>query len=450
MILSIGRGVFCYNLTTPIREKIRKDLTFKNPVYEEAKEKGRYISLDTHPHIYFYVFDKEDDVYWIPRGYLYFLKRWLNQQGIEVKIRDKTLLHKPLNLKFLGELREYQDLAVNDMVRRYPVGVLEASTGSGKTVMGLAIIAQRQQRTLILVHNKELLYQWQAQIKKFIGVDCGILGDGKFNIQDITVGIVNTVRNNVERLSKQFGQVVCDECHRVASTTWTDIMQEFPAKFYLGLSATPYRRDGLGMAINAFIGPKLHTVDKDMLHEIGAVLKPTIFRIETSFRYLYKNDYSTMVSRLADNDARNELIARAIQHDLNVNDDNVLVVSDRVTHCRNIADELELKGISSLILHGKVKQKERNTIVEEVRAGRCKVLISTLSLIGEGFDAPNLSSLFLTTPVKFSGRLLQVIGRILRPEEGKEPRVFDFRDNGVCVLRNQGFTRDRIYKKQWK
>jgi superfamily II DNA or RNA helicase len=243
--------------------------------------------------------------------------------------------------------------------------------------------------------------------------------------------------------------ILVHNCHRCPSTTWTETLTEFPARFYLGLSATPFRRDGLGQALNAYIGHKIHKVDKNMLHSTGAVLKPKICLVNTEFKYMYRDDYPKMISALCKDNARNELIARSVCTDFAENKQNILIVSDRKSHCKEIANSLRKLGMDSRILSGTVAAGKRTQIVEDVKAGRVNVLIATLSLVGEGFDAPNLCSLFLTTPVKFSGRLIQVVGRILRPEEGKIPRVYDFRDNNVTVLKHSGYQRNKIYQAEW-
>jgi superfamily II DNA or RNA helicase len=450
IILKINSQIFCYNLPRGVRDKIHKDLTLENPLYKEAIKSGRFISSDLMPFIYLFATDADKEVYRIPRGYVYYLKKYLSNKNLSVKIIDNTLLLPKLNLKFIGKLREYQQKAEDDMVTRYPVGVLEASTGAGKTVTACAIIARRQQPTLIIVHNKELLYQWQGAIKKFLNYDCGLIGDSKFSVKSITVGIINTVKNRYDELTNKFGQLVIDEVHRCPSTTFSETLINFPARHYLGLSATPYRRDGLGFAINAYMGPVIHKVNKEMLHDVGAVLKPSIIRIETNFRYFFQNDYSTMIKQLTSDYDRNMLIADNIYNEYKQSKQNVLVVSDRTAHCKEIAHILlERYKMKSAVLISSIKPKDRTQIVDDVRNGKVHILISTVQLIGEGFDAPNLSSIFLTTPIKFSGRLLQVVGRILRPSKSKTPKVYDFRDNDVAVLRYGGFNRDRIYRKQW-
>ena len=458
IILTIGRGVKCENLPIEAKRKLSKDLTFENPIYKNAQKRGGYVGIDVMEYLYFYEVSKDKQTVWIPRGYIYYLMKWIKQNNLKVKIIDKTLLLPKMNIKFHGKLREYQELAVNEMVNRYPVGVLEAQTGSGKTVIAIGIIAKRKQPTLIIVHSKELLYQWQEAIKTFLHYDCGLLGDGKNDIKDITVGIINTVKNKIDELTPNFGMIIGDEIHRSASTTWSETLQEFPARHYLGLTATAYRSDGLGDAIFAHIGHKIHKVDKEMLAETGAVLIPEIYRIPTYFKVSRcfadeeKMTYTEVIKKLVNDEDRNNLIVETILKDLKNNKQNILVVSDRVAHCKKIEELLRIKNIKSHVLSGSVNKRERTKITADVKAGRCKVLIATISLIGEGFDAPNLSVLFLTTPVSFSGRLIQTVGRCLRPDKNdpkKIPRVYDFRDTNVRILQNSGFRRDKIFKKQW-
>ena len=453
--IRVGKGVLYKNLPKKAIEKIKEDLTFDNPTYTQAVRHGKYVSASIPPFLYFYRKDPKSDVYWTPRGYIWFIKKWLKENNYEVEMFDKTLLLPKMDIKFHGDLRDYQDTGVMDMIRRYPIGVLEAATGAGKTVMGTAIIGLRKQPTLIIVHNKELLYQWEGAIKKFLNYDTGMIGDGNNTIKDITIGIINSVRNKTDELGDRFGQIIVDECHRCPASTWTETLEKFSARFYLGLSATPFRKDGLGKAINFHIGPLIHKVNKKQLQDSGAVLKPQIILVKSSFSLpggwadQEKIPYSTVIKKLTADRYRNSLICRTIYDDLRLYKQNILVVSDRVSHCKELARILQSHKIKSHILHGGVNKSERKNIVEDVKAGRCKILIATISLIGEGFDAPNLSSLHITTPIKFSGRLIQTVGRILRPEKNKVPRVYDYRDEDVKVLQYSGYARNRVYKEQW-
>ncbi len=441
-------GVRVYGLPKKIREKVYYDLTFENKQYSEAKKRGRYISSDLLPELHFFSVNKEEKYIYIPRGYFYVLHKYIHGRSIPHKIIDKTLSFNKLYLKFNGTARDYQELALNDVLR-YPIGVLQGSTGCGKTFMGINIIQKRQQPTLIIVHSKELLNQWTKSIEELLEVESGIIGAGKEIIKPITVGIINSVRNKAELLRNKFGHIIMDEVHRCPSTMWTETLGRFPAKYYLGLSATVYRNDGLGKAINAFIGPTIHRVNKEYLHKTGAVLKPKIIRIETNFSTPPRTEYSSVVQKMTKDKDRNNLIINTVINDLKTYNSPVLIVSDRVNHCEKLTDILESKGYNVSLLLSKLSKKDRLEAVEDIRDGDSQILIATVSLIGEGFDAPNLHALFLTTPISYIGRIVQTIGRVLRPEKGKTARVYDFRDNLIWMIRTSGKKRDKVYKSEW-
>ena len=93
---------------------------------------------------------------------------------------------------------------------------------------------------------------------------------------------------------------------------------------------------------------------------------------------------------------------------------------------------------------GQIPPDQRLSIVSQVQEGKIQVLVATLQLISEGFDCSGLSSLFLTTPITFEGRLLQVIGRIMRPAANKSPRVYDYVDEKVAALRRSAAARQKV------
>lgn len=443
-----GGGIRCENMPLLISSYIEKDLTFNTPGHNYTIQSGRYVNPDSNPT--FTLFLKEKEKYWIPRGYVFFLLRNLRKSKYKVEIVDKTLTLKMKDeFNFLGILRDYQEKAKKDIIR-YPLGILHANTGSGKTIIACSVIACRQQPTLIIVHSKELLYQWQDRIKDFLGVQCGLIGDGNYSIAPITVGIINSVVIHIKKLTKLFGQVINDECHKVGSVNWVYTLQEFHAKYFLGLTATPYRSDGLSGVMYAAIGPKIHTIKID---DEGFVLKPDVYRIQTNFKYLYVGDHSDMLNAMMENTERNKLICSDINSDLKKYNENILVISDRKKHLDNLSKIiLSEYNLKNTILTGSTKDKIRTETVKNVRAGKIKILLATTPLIMEGFDIPNLTALFMATPLKFKGRVIQACGRILRPSKespNKIPRIYDYRDNWVRNLRNAGLKRDRMYMIEW-
>jgi superfamily II DNA or RNA helicase len=211
----------------------------------------------------------------------------------------------------------------------------------------------------------------------------------------------------------------------------------------LGLTATPYRRDNLGKLVFLTLGDRTHKVDPDELREDGAVLSPDVVRRETSFSFFYQDDYQEMLTALVEDQERNEQIADDVIQRAAGDRDTCLVVSDRVQHCETLAAMLRDRGAEVRTLTGQTPRKQREQIVEEVQGGQVNVLVSTLQLLGEGFDCSGLSALFLATPVKFKGRVLQVVGRILRPADGKRPVVFDYVDSKIGVLKAQAKSRGK-------
>lgn len=421
---------------------IKKALTMPNPAHESAVKYGR--STWNIPQFLFF-FQHENGNLVMPRGFARTLHRMDCMRGAEIVWEDRRRLCPEVNFNFSGELRPYQVAAV-EQVLKGSQGVLEAGTGAGKTVMALAAVAKRKQPALVIVHNKELSSQWVDQARRLLGVDPGRVGAKKLSIKPLTIGIVNTVRKCLDQLVPHFGHVVVDECHRCPSTMFADCVAAFDAHYLLGLSATPFRRDGLTKAIHHFLGPKIHEVDQGHLQEVGAILQPKIQIRRTDFAYPKDGaeNYQEMLGALTQDQARNNLIADDVKNELARDAGTCLVVSDRVAHLEALKAALLGHGLEMAILTGKTPSALREAIVDQVQEGKIKILGSTLQLIGEGFDCPGLSSLFLTTPIKFQGRLLQVVGRILRPQAGKIPILYDYKDP-VGVLMAAARAREEAY-----
>ena len=438
---TITHELTVHDASSAQRAAIERALIIPNPAFDLAVRAGRYTG-NLSPRLEFFRANRTGDLI-LPRGFGGELARMFP----DIVWTDQRLVLPGVNFEFGGQLRDYQAQAVKTILASSH-GVLGSPTGSGKTVMALSIIAARKQPCIVLVHNKELLDQWRDRARQFLGVDAGRIGGGKFEVKPLSVGIVNTVRNHLDDLPQHFGQVVVDECHRAPSTMFTDCVNSFPARFRLGLSATPFRRDGLTKVIHYYLGPLAHAVDAGHLREIGAVLTPEIIIRETGFRWCgdQSGEYQRLLSDLTQDETRNALIAQDVKRELAREAGTSLVVSDRVGHLEALAACLRALGEDMALLTGKTPTAQREAIVERIRAGKVRVLGSTVQLIGEGFDAPGLASLFLATPIKFSGRLLQVVGRVLRPQTGKVPRVFDYIDP-VGVLTASAKARAETYRR---
>ncbi len=443
--LAVGRRCVLEGAPAALRRAICDQLTIDNPRYRDAKRYGRWIGKDLEPRLHF--FEERDDALVFPRGFAnraVLLCRELT--GRDPEIIDRRLRLAEVPLTFRGTLRPYQEEAVAAVLGR-SFGVLEAGTGSGKTVMALRIIAERRQPAIVIVHSRELLHQWRQRIEEFLGIEAGQVGDGRFDPRPVTVAIVNSARNRIDILPERFGHIVVDECHRVPASLFTDVVSRFGCFYMLGLSATAFRReDGMTRLIYTYMGDRVHRVDPRELAESGAVVRPRLVRRETGFSCYFGGQYPRLIKTLVRDRARNRLIAADVAALLEEGGaGTVLVVSDRVLHCELLQRELAGLGVEGVLLTGRMPAEQRTEVVEQVRRGEVRVLISTLQLIGEGFDCPGLSTLVLATPIRFQGRLQQVVGRIMRPAAGKEALVLDYVDVRVPVLRRSAEARRHFF-----
>jgi superfamily II DNA or RNA helicase len=251
------------------------------------------------------------------------------------------------------------------------------------------------------------------------------------------VALVQSLVKHTEDVFEHIGFLIVDECHRCPSKIFLDVVTAFDCKFMLGLSATPWRRDGLTRLIWFYLGDRLHQVDADKLVDLGHICRAEVITIETGFMTLIDGslEYSRMLSELTQDRERNCLVARIAAHEVQTCRGITLVLSDRKEHCETLAMLLADHGVKADVLTGDLSSGKRTALVDRLRAGDVRILVATGQLIGEGVDLPTIESLLLVTPLKFSGRLIQYIGRALRPSPGKDcARIIDFCDPRVSVL----------------
>ena len=452
LTISISHNLQLSHVPAEIMEVLTEKLEFLNPKWLENERMGRW-NRGTQKSLRFY--DKVGaSGLWIPRGYMRQLLLLCRRHKIKFEIDDCRSEHPPINFSFKGKLRPFQQKAVDQMLAR-DFGTLNSATGSGKTIMALYMVARRRQPSLIVVHTKELASQWVERTETFLGIpseEIGIIGGGKKKVgEKITVALVQSLYKCVEEIAAHVGFLIVDECHRCPSRTFTEAVAGFNARYMLGLSATPWRRDKLSKVIFWHLGDVHHEVDKAHLVETGNVLKAEVIWRETNFKPFYDpvNEYSKMLSELTADTDRNVLIASDVALETSNSNGICLVLSDRKAHCENLQTLLKYRfKLDAELLTGDLSQAERQNVIERLNQKRASVVIATGQLIGEGFDCQNLSTLFLATPVSFSGRVLQYLGRVLRPAPGKDKaRVFDYIDIRVDILAKAAKSRQRVYRQ---
>lgn len=432
-----------------IGTKLMHHLCFPNPKWLENKRMGRW-NRGTPRELKF--FDKTREGLWIPRGYTRQLLLQCKRHRVTYQIVDRRRRLPAVDFKFSGKLKPFQKKAVIAMLPK-EFGTLSAPTGSGKTVMALYVIAKRQQPALIVVHTKDLAYQWIDRIEGFLGIPSdavGVIGGGKKTIgEKVTVALVQSLYKCAEDVSPRIGFLIVDECHRCPSRTFTEAVTEFDSQYMLGLSATPYRRDKLSKLIFWHLGDLHHKIDRKPLVASGDILAAEVIIRETDFVPYYDpiKEYSKMMSELTSDDKRNRLIASDIAQHAAANKGICLVLSDRKKHCETLQAILRYRfNIRSELMTGDLSSAQRQSVLDRMNQGNVEVLLATGQLIGEGFDHRELSTLFLATPIKFSGRVLQYMGRVLRPAKAKKKAtIYDYVDVNVDVLRGAARARQKAY-----
>ena len=388
----------------------------------------------------------------LPRGCHDAVLDLLRDNGITCDLRDERFDGSPIDVPFVGTLRLDQEAAVAAMLN-HDTGVLCAPTAFGKTVTAAAMIARRGVTTLVLVHRTELLKQWQERLQAFLGVgkgEVGTIGGGKAKpTGKIDIAVMQSIsrQGKVNPLVYNYGQVIVDECHHVGAVTFDAILKSAKAKFVLGLTATPVRRDGLQPIIFMQCGPIRYKAAKPagMPHDLEVLPRSRLTRINLPT----DAGIQDIFGHLANDQARTEAIAAEVR-DAVGQGRKVLVLTERTEHLDAINAALHGLLSALFVLHGRMSTKQRRALVADLDAlppEAPRVLLSTGKLVGEGFDHPPLDTLVLTMPVSWKGTLQQYAGRLHREHATKtDVRIIDFVDAGHPALMRMWEKRQRGYR----
>jgi superfamily II DNA or RNA helicase len=388
----------------------------------------------------------------LPRGCFDAARDLLRDNGIHCDLRDERYAGEALDVSFVGTLRLDQETAVAAILD-HETGVLCAPTAFGKTVIAASLITRRGVNTLVLVHRTELLKQWQERLQAFLGVGqdvVGTIGGGKARpTARIDIAVMQSLsrQGTVDPLVENYGHVIVDECHHVGAVSFDAILKRAKARFVLGLTATPIRRDGLQPIIFMQCGPIRHTSVKPagapqelevVPHSChGHIDLPPEAGIQEVFRHL-AND----VGRTA---AIVDEVENAFEQGR-----KVLVLTERAEHLDAILTALNSRSHSPFVLHGRMSRKQRAAVIVELEAlppDAPRILLATGKLVGEGFDHPPLDTLVLAMPVSWKGTLQQYAGRLHREHASKSNvRIIDFVDVGHPALRRMWEKRQRGYR----
>lgn len=408
-------------ITKELATKINKDLTIDVSVPPKTK----FRPGNTGPQKFIEVFDRDDRYGYIPFSY--------------AKIHNLTAVpggnYKKIDVPFTGELREHQKDVKSEAIKQLNASgatIISCYPGFGKTLTGIYLATKIKLQTLIVINLLVLKDQWIESINKFCpSATVSFLDPRKkpdFGADFLIVNAINIPKFGREAFSG-IGFVVVDEVHLIMSEVLSQSLFYVCPKYLLGLSATPYRQDGMDVLLTLFFTE--HRIVRKMFR------KHTVYRItsgiqpEVEYDRNGKVNWNSIIDFLSNNEERNNKIVEVIRkHDKR----NFLVLCKRISQAKYIFDKLFSFGESvSLYV-------EKSTTFDK----DARILVGTVKKLGVGFDHQKLDTLFAA--IDLESYFIQYLGRIFRTPDGVDPVVFDILDDN-SILKRHYKTREKVYKE---
>ena len=432
------------NLPLPLVNYLKDTFTFANSAFYVKEKSGR---RTWNTDRFFKLIDEEKSELRVPRGGIGGILRFCSQQGISLDFRDERRKLPTVNFDFSASLLAHQEVALQ-AVRQKDFGVIVAPPGSGKTIIALKIIAEKQQPALVLVHRKQLLDQWVERIETFLGIpkhEIGVIGKGKMKPgKKVTVATIQSLPKAFEKpeFATSFGLIVVDECHHIPAETFREAIAKLHTRYLYGLTATPFRKHSDGRLIFLFLGDVLSEVKPE---ETSLHRRAKIMIRSTSFEVPFnpKTDPFEVLSKILIHDSnRNKIILQDIEKELR-SGRKAIIITERKEHIDAL--HLYLKPQFEVItLSGDDSENARATKWKTLHSGNYQALITTGQFFGEGVDLKNATCMFLVYPFSFKGKLIQYIGRVQRGEIS--PIIYDYHDQKTDYLHRMFLKRNAYYR----
>lgn len=366
-----------------------------------------------------------------------------------LNIVDKWVSPEPVDIKDIITLKPEQEEPFDkicSMIKNKPYsgGILNLTTGFGKTILSLKIASFAKLKTIIIVNKIELLDQWKKSIDRFlIGCKVGIIQGKIFDIEgkDIVLAMLQSIsikeHLNANHFSS-FGLCFIDEVHNVPSTVFSKVCFKVRPRYTIGLSATYERKDKMHVILDYYCGEIIYSNASSSSKQY-TIIKEIKYKGASSIeKYLFDGTpaVSTMITNISLDKERTHIIVSEIQELLKNPERQILVISDRVEQLKIMFSILgdEISGLFT----GKTKDKETSK--------NKRVLLGTYGLTNEGFNLPKLNTLIFATP---RSSITQAIGRIFRKNHNIDPVIIDIVDN-FSIFKHQAKKRKKIYQENIK
>ena len=436
-----------HELTPSLISYLRENLNFLNVDYLIKQKSGRS-TYNTEP--YFRTLNEKDGFVFLPRGFAGKLIKHCKDHSISYQFEDKRVKLESVQFKSTISLDEYQRKAV-EATNTKDFGVIVAPPGAGKTIIGLHMIAERRQPTLIIVHRKQLFDQWIERIQSFLGIPkfrIGKIEGGKCEIgNEITVAMIQSLQseNLPDKIYHSFGTILVDECHHIPAKSFREVIINFHSYYLYGFTATPKRKNKDEELIFIHIGKIIHQIVFSPTEEKhNKQLSVTIQETGLFTPFNAKTDnLETLLHILIHDTARNELIVKDIKREVTAGR-RVLVLTERKAHVAILQQYLK-SSMETIAITGDDPAQARKSKLDQIHAGHFQALITTGQFMGEGADIDALDCLVLAYPFAFEGKLIQYIGRVQR--SSIKPAIYDYRDHKIEYLESLFKQRNKHYRK---
>ncbi|MGL2995161.1 TOTE conflict system archaeo-eukaryotic primase domain-containing protein [Flavobacterium sp. TSSA_36] len=443
-VVKINRNV----ITIPLANFLKEELNFLNSEFLIKKKIGKNtFGIDR----YFNFIEETENEIIIPRGFIGKIIRFCRENKIEHDFIDERIKINEVYFTFNAQLQEHQQFVINTVGKK-DFGVIVAPAGSGKTIVGLKIIAEKKQPALILTHRKQISDQWIERIETFLGIpknEIGKIGQGKTKIgKQITVAMIQTLSKELEKpdavkISNAFGTIILDECHHIPAETFRNTISKLKTFYLYGLTATPFRKYNDDKLIFIHLGEIIAEIKSD---QISKSKRPKIIIRNTDLEVPFnsKTDkFETLSKILVHDSGRNKTILHDIFNELNSNK-KIVIITERKEHIDSLYQYLK-QSHETVTLSGEDSENNKNLKWKILKDGNYQVLITTGQFFGEGSDLQNANCLFLVYPFSFEGKLIQYIGRVQRSDI--TPTIYDYRDIKIDYLDKMFLKRNTYYRK---
>lgn len=413
----MSKKIALNDLTDTEKEIIDKDLYIK---IETGKKKFNKFAQTE----FFQAYDLTDSHVIVPISY---------NKIDKIKRTDKSHFSSII-YSFNGQLRQKQaevkDLAIQNL-NKNGAFIIAGATAFGKTATSIYLLSVIKMKTVIIVNRVVLMKQWKLEIEKFLDKPkVKILTVKDYDTSKDDIFIINAV--NIEKFPESFfddvGLVIVDEIHQIMSKTMAKCLHHIFPRYILGLSATPYRNDGLNFLFDLFFGTEkvfIPLLQKHNVYKINTERTP-----EVEYNSDGTTNWDSILRFQATDTERNEMIIKCVKY---FNTRNILILTKRTEHAKYFINRLqeEKEDVTSLIQS------------EKTFDSNSRILVSNVSKSGTGFNHPKLDMLIIASDLE--NYFVQYLGRVFRTET-VEPVILDFVDNNK-ILEKHYSNRKKIYKQ---